>query len=172
MSTRIPISPRYAMVSPTYIGFLVKRYGPRVTRVFDASPGVVVVRAMWNNTSPHPAMTAPTPNRAIPETETTCVVLTERYGRGRIVCCSPTPTKYPKTKTHGTGTFRRSRESVDSLTTVAAEVWLMLRESIARPLAFRDPIHFMGKQSRLWSLVVGAWLFRSLAIVSEQQLCR
>ena len=129
------------MVSPTYIGFLVKRYGPRVTRVFDASPGVVVVRAMWNNTSPHPAMTTPIPNRTIPEAETMCVVLTERYGRGRIVCCSPMPIKYPNTKTHGTGTFRRSRETVNSLTTVAAEVWLMLRE-YSSPLRFAIQFHF------------------------------
>jgi len=62
------------------------------------------------------------------------------------------PTKYPKTKTHGTGTFRRNRESVDSLIAVAAEVWLMLRESIARLLAFRDPIHFMGGKSQTQEL--------------------
>jgi hypothetical protein len=47
------------------------------------------------------------------------------------MCCSPTPAKYPTTNTHGTGTCMRSRENVDSLITVVAEVWLMLRESIA-----------------------------------------
>ena len=153
ISTSIPISPRYATVSPTYIGFLVNRYGPRVTRVFEASPGVVVVRAMWNNTSPHPAMTQPTPNRTIPETETTCVILTERYGRGRIACCSPMPKKYPKTKTHGTGTFSRSRESVDSLIAVAAEVWLMLRgEYSSAPSRFAIQFTLWARQSRLWSI--------------------
>src|SRR5262249_54488172 len=129
ISTRRPISPRYAIVNPTYMGFLVKRYGPCVTSAFEASPGVVVVRALWNNRSPHPAMIAPIMNKIAPQIKMTCVVAAERCTRGKTVSCSPTPAKYPRTNTHGTGTRMRSRENGDSLETVV-EIWFILRGSI------------------------------------------
>jgi hypothetical protein len=93
-------------------------------------------------------MTAPTPNRTVPETEKRCVVLIEKYGRRGIACCSPTPAKYPATNTHGTGPCMRSRENFDSRIVVAWEVWL--QESIGlTPSHFATPIHFCERTNVL-----------------------
>src|SRR5437763_15827181 len=47
---------------PTYLGFRVARYGPRVTNVTDGLPGTVVVRALRKITSAQPAIAAPPAN--------------------------------------------------------------------------------------------------------------
>jgi len=129
ISTSRPISPRYAIVNPTYIGFLVMRYGPCVTSAFEAWPGMVVVRALWNSRSPHPAMIAPIMNKTAPQKTMTCVILAERCRRGKTVSRSPTPAKYPRTNTQGTGTRMRTRENGDRLATVV-EIWFMPLGSI------------------------------------------
>src|SRR5215472_1945150 len=95
------------MVSPTYMGFLVQRYGPQVTSFAEGFPGTVVVRAFRKRTRPHPAITPPTTNKTPPAT-----VLT-RAVSGRIAVCRvnsrAAPRRYVKTNTHGTGTCIRKR---------------------------------------------------------------
>src|SRR6185369_17528443 len=98
----MPASPRYATVSPTYIGLRVKRYGPHVTSCADRSPGTVVVRALRNVISPQPAMTAPLKNSAPPASPVTGE--DGRTTEERRACSRPTPARYASTNTHGTGT--------------------------------------------------------------------
>src|SRR5215471_21221664 len=97
-----PASPRYAKVRPTYIGFRVKRYGPQVTSFADTFPGTVVVRALRKSTKPQPAITPPTANSTPPATVVTSALSAETV-RG-CVCSKPTPRRYDRTNTQGTGT--------------------------------------------------------------------
>jgi hypothetical protein len=91
------------------IGFRVKRYGPQVTMVLEAWPGILVVLALRNSSHPQAASAAPARKMISPIALSRAVA--EKKWLLKQTASRPAPARYATTNTQGTGIRINAREN-------------------------------------------------------------
>ena len=94
--------PVYAMVNPTYIGFLDNRYGPFVSSRFAERFGIIPVRAFANTINPVNIIASPNKIKIQPRVTPIVLRLPERSSSDHLLATNQ-PMPKPTTNINGGG---------------------------------------------------------------------